>query len=793
MPPEFTLASRRDTVRQAPDDDLLLQVESRRTLLSKLGEATRRVSESLDVNIVLQEVADNARYLTGARYGALLTFEPSGGIQDFLTSGLTPEEIERLDTLPRGLGLLGHLNEIREPLRLTDVASHPNSVGWPQNHPPMKTFLGMPIHYYGEHVGNIYLTEKGEGQDFTIEDEEILVLFAAQAGGAIFNARKYREEKRARADLEALLNISPVGVLVFDGKTGDLVSANEETRRIVGQVNASGPSLAHLLEAMPLRRTDGSDIPMEELPTVKAMTRGETVFADEVVIHPPDGRPPITTLVNARPIRGDGGGIVSVVATIQDVTGLEEIKRQRAEFLHNLSHELRTPLSAIQGSTSTLLDTSHPPDPDETRQFLRVIIEQADQMRQLINDLVDITQIESGTLSVTPEPVELPDLLEEAGEAGDGVELDLPPTLPRVMADRRRILQVLDNLCASVSRYSSESSAVKIVAKPRDLFLEVTVNAGSAHAATLQAPRRAHEHSKAAGNGREDLALVVCKGIVEAHGGRLSVTAREEDRGGGFTFTIPIVDEVSPPAEQAPAPSACNPPGVGARILAIGDDPETRRYVRNTLSQAGFIPLTTEDPDEAVRFIEEQYPHVIILEPTLPWADGFEMLAHVRRISDAPIIFVAGHGWERQIGRAFKLGAFDYVAKPFTSTELLARIEVALRKRSTAGRTETPEQYLYGDLSIDYAEREVTVAGRPVQLTAAEYKLLTELATAAGRVLTHEQLLRRVWGALHSTDSRIVRTYVKQLRHKLGDNAASPKYIFTKVGMGYIMPKPSTV
>ena len=128
-------ASRPNGKGSMETDDLLQEIESLRTRLTKLSEASRRVSENLDLNIVLQEVIDSARYLTGARYGALLTYEPSGAIQDFLTSGLSAEEIRRLKTLPQGLGLLGYMNEIREPLRLTDIASHPGSVGFPEKPP----------------------------------------------------------------------------------------------------------------------------------------------------------------------------------------------------------------------------------------------------------------------------------------------------------------------------------------------------------------------------------------------------------------------------------------------------------------------------------------------------------------------------------------------------------------------------------------------------------------------------------------------------------------------------------
>ena len=793
-------------MRSVDYDELLREIESLRTRLSQLSDASRLVSESLDLDVVLRKVIENARSLTGARYGALLTYEPSGDIQDFITSGLSPKEIQDLHTLPQGLGLLGYMNEIREPLRLSDISSHHSSVGFPQNHPPMKTFLGMPIRYHDVHVGNIYLTEKEGGTEFTGEDQEILVMFASQAGAAIFNARKYREEQQAKADLEALVNISPVGVLVFDGKTGDLLSANDETIRLVGKLNAPGRSLKDILSVVTLRRTDGSDIPMEELPLTKALSRGETILADEVVIYPPDGRAPITTLINARPIRRDGGDSVSVVVTIQDITPLEDMKRQRAAFLTNMSHELRTPLSAIKGSTSTLLNSTYPPDPSETRQFLRVIDEQSDHMRHLINDLVDMTQIETGTLSVNPEPTDLAHLLCRAREAhahtgteGISVELELASNLPKVMVDEPRMMHVLGHLIASVSRYVSSSPSVRITAVQDDMYVVVTVDNKADGPATPQPARQLGRNYRAVDgvveikNARADLGIAISVGIVEAHGGRLSVGDGERGRGSGFTFTVPVVDKAShdeDPATSQP-PSSRDSHAGQARLLALVEDPETGRYVRDILSRVDFSVTVSGHLDEAEDFIETQKPHAILLEPVLPWSEGLEMLVRICRISGVPVIFVAGYGWDQYIGRAFELGAFDYIAKPFTSTELLARVDTALRRKSADGRHEPSIPYLHGDLTIDYVQRKVSVAGRPVNLTATEYKLLVELSTVAGQVSTHEQLLRRVWGPLHSTDVRIVRTYVKELRHKLEDDAAHPKYIFTEPGVGYRMPRPS--
>ena len=195
---------------------------------------------------------------------------------------------------------------------------------------------------------------------------------------------------------------------------------------------------------------------------------------------------------------------------------------------------------------------------------------------------------------------------------------------------------------------------------------------------------------------------------------------------------------------------------------------------------------------EVDRFIEAYGPHVVIVEAALPVDDGFDLVRRIHSSSEAPIILVAGYGWEQHIDHAFELGAFDYISKPFTSTELVARTKLAIRKGQYAYMKDSSGSYVFGDLLIDLTARRVTVADRPVQLTATEYNLLAELSTSMGRVLTHEQLLRRVWGPLYPNDRRIVRTYIKEVRRKLGDNAKQPTYIFTEPGMGYRMARPGS-
>ena len=213
------------------------EIERLRVRLAKMSEASRRVTESWDLDTVLQEVVDGARSLTDARYGAVGVFDDSGRVREFITSGITTEERRLLGDLPKGLGILGYLNEIQEPLRLTDLARHARSVGFPENHPPMKTFLGAPIRHLGEPVGNIYLTEK-EGGEFSEEDEETLVMFTSQAAIAIGNALRYQEERLIRDEMEterrrlaALVESSPVGVMVVDAATRTFASVNQEAER----------------------------------------------------------------------------------------------------------------------------------------------------------------------------------------------------------------------------------------------------------------------------------------------------------------------------------------------------------------------------------------------------------------------------------------------------------------------------------------------------------------------------------------------------------------------------------
>ncbi len=448
--------------------------------ITQLSTAILRISASLDLATVLQEVVDSARALTGARYGVIITVDEAGEVRDFVTSGFTPEQNRRFAEWPDGPRLFAQLRDLPGPLKLADLPDYVYEHGFFPKLTPSKTLQSMPMRHHGEQVGSFLVAEKVVAEDFTHEDEELLRLFASQAATSIVNARTHRDVQRARADLEALVETSPVGVVVLDAILGRMVSLNREAKRIVEDLRMPDRSLEELLAVMKCERSDGREISLNELSIAHSLVDAETVRAEEIVLSVPDGRS-VSVLLNATPIRSAQGDVVSVVITMQDLAPLKEMDRQRSAFLSLVSHELRAPLAAIKGSTAIWLGTSPRPEPAEADQFFRVIDEQADQMHRLISDLLVVGRIEAGMLSLSPMATEISMIVEQArntflsGGASHSIGIDFPSDLPRVMADGQRIVQVLINLLSNAARHSFRSSPIRVAALRDDQYMAISV------------------------------------------------------------------------------------------------------------------------------------------------------------------------------------------------------------------------------------------------------------------------------------------------------------------------------
>ena len=211
-------------------------------------------------------------------------------------------------------------------------------------------------------------------------------------------------------------------------------------------------------------------------------------------------------------------------------------------------------------------------------------------------------------------------------------------------------------------------------------------------------------------------------------------------------------------------------------MLVVDDDPQVLWHVRNTLTEAGYTPLATWDPEEVERLIAVERPHLVLLDSALTGSSGTGLMQRISSATDVPVVLLSGHGanQERELALAFEMGADDYIAKPFSSSELVARVGAALRRWEAPKREAYGEPFQLGDLTIDYAQRRVTLSGRVVALTDTEYRLLCEFAVNAGQTLSRERLMSRVWSAREADDSGVVRAYVKRLRQKLGETADNP-------------------
>ena len=769
------------------------EIQALRERIAKLNEAVLRVSASLDVHTVLREIAHAARTLTGARYAVIVAIDDAGQVEDYMMSGLSPEEERQVSEWPDHMRIFEHLRDLEGPVRLPDLPSFLRALGRSLEPVRIRSGQAAPMRHRGVQVGNFFLGDKEAGEEFTDEDEEVLVLFASQAATAIANARTHRAEQRARSDLAGLVDTAPVGVVVYDARRGEPISVNREARRIVESLLSTGQRAEDLLKVVRCRLPDGREFALDALPLAGLLANADAVRAVEIVLSVPDGRH-VTTLINATPIRSAEGAVESLVTTMQDLAPIEELERLRAEFLSMVSHELRAPLTSIKGSTATALSASRVMDPAEARQFFRIIDKQADRMDGLISDLLDVGRIETGTLSVSMAPADVSGLVDQARNtflSGGGrhpLYIDLPPDLPSVMADEQRIVQVLNNLIANAATHSPESSPIRVHAQRNGVHVAISV---SDEGRGIRPEALPHLFRKYVGGGAEDptgnggvgLGLAICKGLVEAHGGRIRAASGGPGQGSRFTFTVPAVDGAAAGSpNDVPQERAVS--RTDARILVVDDDPQTLRDVRNALAAVGYGTVVTGDPRDLPGLIKTKKPELILLDLMLPEIDGIELMERVPELTDLPVIFISGYRRDETIARAFELGAIDYIVKPFSPTELTARVHAALRRRTR------PEPFVLGELAIDYDHRHVTVAGRPVTLTATEYELLRVLSLNAGQVLTYDVLLRQVWGRPHSGTSEPVRTMVRSLRRKLGDDAARPAYVVTRRGLGYLMPAP---
>jgi DNA-binding response OmpR family regulator len=226
------------------------------------------------------------------------------------------------------------------------------------------------------------------------------------------------------------------------------------------------------------------------------------------------------------------------------------------------------------------------------------------------------------------------------------------------------------------------------------------------------------------------------------------------------------------------------------RVLVADDDPLIQRLVRTHLDRAGFRVLSAADGEEALDVAVAEQPDLIVLDLMLPKLDGFEVCKRIREFSLVPVVMLTARGEQVDKLRGFEVGADDYLTKPFAPPELLARINAVLRRAQAGGPTSAPSVVRCGELTIDFVRRRVLVKEELVKLTPTEFQLLQQLALNAGKVLSHTELLTKVWGPEYRDDRDYLWAYVRHLRRKLEPDPEKPRHILSEPGYGYVLDCP---
>jgi signal transduction histidine kinase len=517
-------------------------------------EAALAVASELDVAVVLQRIVDLAREVGRARYAALGVSDETGQIEQFITAGISPAERAAIGPLPRGHGLLGVLIHEGQPLLIPDIAADPRSSGFPPHHPPMNRLLGVPI-LLGERVlGNLYLTDREDGQPFTTEDLAAVQILAAHAASAIDRAQLYRQVAQARRNAEeqrdhlrAILDRLPTGVIIQHTPAAEVELSNAAFIELV--IGPSAPPGALPVYERDFRWIDdaGRPILLEGRPARRAL-RGEVIRNQQFVLERADGaRVPV--LVQAAPLRDAGGKIVRAVVVVQDITQLRQAEQLKDDFLSLLSHEFRTPLTAIHGGAHLLSQEVDGLDVETRREILSDVVVESERLDRMLANLLSLAAITAGRLDAATEPVLLDPLTRRvaadvaARSPRHRFVVALPPDLPPVEADPALLAQVLRNLYENAVKYAPGGGDVCTSATYGDGVVTFEVTDEGAGIAPEQVERvferfhRAGADPTVRGMG---LGLYLSRMLVEAQDGRISAHSPGPGQGATFAVSLPL-------------------------------------------------------------------------------------------------------------------------------------------------------------------------------------------------------------------------------------------------------------
>jgi signal transduction histidine kinase len=512
--------------------------------LAALNEALfKRASarEPLSLRDVLLRLVELACEVADARYGALGVLDRDGQkLKDFIFTGVAEGTVRAIGHLPSGGGLLGAVIREGRPIRVAHIADDPRSEGFPPGHPPMTSFVGVPLRVGSQVFGNFYLTDKRSGDAFTETDEHLLDKFSAQAGLTVAYARQLEDEERLL--LQAVVEHAPYGLAYFPADRETEPFGNSAARRMLGRVTrADDPD-----RTFELKYPDGRPMLPEALPVARALREG-VVINIETVIERRDGRT-FQGEISAAPVRALNGARLGVVVVYQDISVRKELERVREEFATIVAHDLRTPLQSVLMQLDVLLGQATGGASMVPVAALQSMRRNGSRLEKLTRDLLDASGIDAHRVVLDRHPVNAVEIVtalvtEIQGTLGTHpVSVEVVGEPPMINADRLRIEQVLTNLLENSNKYSAEGAPIRIEIAAADRGAVLSVEDRGPGIAPEEIPQlfdRYFQTRKARGARRGlGLGLYIAHGLVEAHGGRITVES-EPGRGSVFRIWLP--------------------------------------------------------------------------------------------------------------------------------------------------------------------------------------------------------------------------------------------------------------
>lgn len=508
----------------------------------------------------MRTLPELARQLVDADFGAVTVLTLEGRVTHMLYAGLTEAEAALIGSPPQGVGLLGKLGDNNAPLLLDNIANHPDSAGFPPNHPDMQALIGVKVTSGSGGGANLYVANRIGGRGFTEDDEDKILAIASYAAIALDNARLYSRERQLHAAsvaserrLEAVIQGSGAGVVVKDARSGQFVQVSGEARRISGVefTDGHGPD-GHPFEAL-YHQVDGSPMPREEIPMNITISQGIPAGPTEVLFVRPDkSRTPV--LVSAAPVFNAAGELDSAVCVFVDVTKLKELDRAKDDFLSMITHDLRGPLATIKGMAAAALGAAANSDNERLVSYLEPMDDEVDYLMELVSNLLDMTRLEAGGDMLELEECHLADIAQDSlrrmARSRDGqgrsIYMNVPPDLPPVYADPRQIGRVLDNLLSNALKYSADDISLTARTDPASGLIRTEVAdygpgiPSDQREAIFDRFARVKSPVGPIGQGRQGsgLGLAICKSIIGAHSGKIGVDVPR--RGSVFWFTLPV-------------------------------------------------------------------------------------------------------------------------------------------------------------------------------------------------------------------------------------------------------------